>query len=136
MTPHILYCDGASRGNPGPASIGVVLLDPTGQVVREISGAIGEATNNVAEYRALESGLEAAIDAGIDHLEVRLDSELLVRQVTGEYRVRSAHLRPLHRSVSRLLSRVPEVAVVHVPREENAMADALANEALDDLELE
>jgi ribonuclease HI len=134
VTPHVLYCDGASRGNPGPSSIGVVLLDGDGQVVRELSGVIGEATNNVAEYRALEAGLEIAADLGVEHLEVRLDSELLVKQVSGEYRVKSAHLKPLHRSVLRHLARIPKVTLSHVPRARNARADALANEALDDLE--
>ena len=134
MNAHVLYCDGASRGNPGPSSIGVVLMAPDGSVMRELSGVIGEATNNVAEYRALEAGLEMAVDLGVERLEVRLDSELLVKQVTGQYRVKSSHLKPLHRSVVRHLGRIPEVSVVHVPRARNTRADALANEALDDLE--
>lgn len=134
MTAHVLYCDGASRGNPGPSSIGVVLLDPDGGVVRELSGVIGETTNNVAEYRALEAGIEMAADLGVARLEVRLDSELLVKQVNGQYRVKSAHLKPLHRSVLRQMERIPEVSLSHVPRARNTRADALANEALDDLE--
>ena len=132
MTAHVLYCDGASRGNPGPSSIGVVLLDPEGVAVRELGAAIGEATNNVAEYRALEVGLEMAADLGVEELDVRLDSELLVKQVNGEYRVKSAHLKPLHRSVERHLARIPQVTVRHVPRARNTRADALANRALDE----
>ena len=131
MSRHLLYCDGASRGNPGPSAIGAVLLDPEGEVVEEISEIIGDTTNNVAEYRALEAGLEAAIAHGVASLEVRLDSQLLVRQVSGEYRVRSSHLKPIHRSVVSLLARIGDAAVEHVPREENSHADALANAALD-----
>ena len=127
----VLYCDGASRGNPGPAAIGAVLYDAEGDAVEEISGAIGVATNNVAEYRALIAGLEAADDRGVERLEVRLDSELLVRQVTGRYRVKSAHLKPLSLQAARLIRRFGEVRVVHVPREQNTVADALANAALD-----
>lgn len=134
MKPHTLYCDGASRGNPGPASIGFVLYDPDGDVLVELGGAIGEATNNVAEYQALIAGLESARDAGADPLEVRLDSLLLVKQVTGEYRVKAAHLKPLHRRVVRLIGELCRVEVVHVRREHNTVADALANAALDELE--
>jgi probable phosphoglycerate mutase len=127
----VLYCDGASRGNPGPAAIGAVLLDPDGEPVAEISGTIGVATNNVAEYRALIAGLEAAADRSVDRLEVRLDSELLVRQVTGRYRVKAANLKPLSLQAARLIRRLGDVRVVHVPREQNTVADALANAALD-----
>lgn len=128
---HLLYCDGASRGNPGPAAIGTVLYDGQGRVVAELGGAIGVATNNVAEYRALAAGLEIALSRGVRRLAVRLDSQLLVRQVAGEYRVKSAHLKPLYREVMSLIDRFDEVVVQHVPREENTVADALANEALD-----
>jgi probable phosphoglycerate mutase len=127
----VLYCDGASRGNPGPAAIGAVLFDPDGETVAEISGTIGVNTNNVAEYRALIAGLEAAVDRGVERLEVRLDSELLVRQVTGRYRVKAANLKPLSLQAARLLRRLDDVRVVHVPREQNTAADALANAALD-----
>jgi len=126
----VLFCDGASRGNPGPASIGAVLF--FGDVsVAEISAAIGETTNNVAEYRALIAGLERAIELEADDLEVRLDSLLLVKQIEGEYRVKAAGLKPLHRRVMELLGQISGVTVVHVPREENTVADALANDALD-----
>lgn len=129
---HVLYCDGASRGNPGPASIGAVIFDPEGETVVEISGAIGEATNNVAEYQALIAGLEAARDRDLDPLVVRLDSLLLVKQVTGEYRVKAAGLKPLARRAVRLLASFEDVEVEHVRRERNTVADALANRALDE----
>lgn len=125
-----LYCDGASRGNPGPASIGAVLFDGD-DVVEELSAAIGETTNNVAEYRALIAGLERAIELGVDELEIRLDSLLLVRQIEGDYRVKAEGLKPLHARVMGLIGRLGEVRVAHVPREENVIADALANAALD-----
>ena len=131
MSVYVLYADGASRGNPGPAAIGFVLYEPDGLPLAEIGGVIGETTNNVAEYRALIAGLELALDRGVTSIEVRVDSMLLVRQVIGEYRVKAAHLRPLHREVVRLLEEFDEATIGHVPREENTVADALANEALD-----
>ena len=132
MTRWALYCDGASRGNPGPSAVGYALYRPDGTAAAELGGVIGETTNNVAEYEALIAGLEHALDLGADALEVRLDSLLLVKQVGGEYRVKAAHLKPLHRRVIGLLSRFEEAEVVHIPREENTVADALANEALDE----
>ena len=127
----VLYCDGASRGNPGPAAIGAVLYGPDGRELATVSGAIGDTTNNVAEYRALIAGLETALESGVRDLEVRLDSQLLVRQVGGEYRVKSANLKPLALSVSRLLREFDRIRVVHVPRRQNTVADRLANDALD-----
>ncbi|WKZ83076.1 MAG: ribonuclease HI family protein [Acidimicrobiia bacterium] len=128
---HVLYCDGASRGNPGLASYGFSLLTPGGEVLVEGGRAIGVATNNVAEYRGLIAGLEAAIDAGIDDLEVRLDSLLLVKQISGEYRVKAPGLKPLQRQAVGLLARIGSARLRHVPREQNTRADALANAALD-----
>ena len=126
----VLYCDGASRGNPGPASIGAVLY--FGDVaVAEISEGIGETTNNVAEYRALIAGLERALELDADDLEIRLDSLLLVKQIDGEYRVKAPGLKPLHARVMQLIGELGATSVVHVPREENTVADALANAALD-----
>jgi len=126
-----LYCDGASRGNPGPASYGFVLLDGAGRVVIERGEALGETTNNVAEYRGLVAGLEAALAAGVGELEVRLDSLLLVRQVLGEYRVKAPGLKPLHRRAVGLLAQIGRAQVKHIRRELNTRADALANAALD-----
>lgn len=131
MRPHVLYADGAARGNPGPAAIGFVLYDPDGEPIAEIGGVLGETTNNVAEYRALIAGLELALDRGVRSIEVRLDSLLLVKQVMGEYKVRATHLKPLHREAVKLLARFDEASLSHVRRELNTVADALANEALD-----
>ncbi|OFW63364.1 MAG: hypothetical protein A2135_01710 [Actinobacteria bacterium RBG_16_67_15] len=131
MKAHVLYCDGASRGNPGRASYGFALLDPSGTPIRRVGRDIGRATNNDAEYAGLVAGLEAAIEAGVRDLEVRLDSQLLVRQVLGEYRVRAPNLKPLHRRAVSLLTKFDRARVVHIPREENTVADALANDALD-----
>jgi ribonuclease HI len=124
--------DGASRGNPGKAAIGVVvLLD--GVPVREISETIGEATNNIAEYRALLRGLEAAEALGASRVQILSDSELVVRQLLGRYRVRSPVLAALHRDALTRLRRFDRVSIRHVPRAANRGADALANRALDEV---
>ncbi|MFA4966562.1 MAG: ribonuclease HI family protein, partial [Thermoleophilia bacterium] len=125
------YTDGGSRGNPGPSGIGAVLMTASGDVVEELSTSIGVATNNVAEYHALLAGLELALDHGVRNLTVFLDSELVVRQVNGEYRVKEPGLKPFHAQALRLLHQVHEVEVRHVRREQNAHADALVNEAID-----
>lgn len=127
----VIYADGASRGNPGPASAGAVISDPSGTVVREISERLGETTNNVAEYSALIAALEAALELGAKRVEVRLDSELLVRQATGRYRVKNPGLIPLHKRAQGLVARFEDVTFTHVPRAQNKHADALANQALD-----
>ena len=127
----ILQSDGASRGNPGPSGAGAVLRDPNGAIVREISQYLGLATNNQAEYLALILALEAAIGVGATHLDLRLDSELLVKQLRGEYRVRSPQLQPLFEQAQRLLRRIGSVSIRHVPREQNAAADRLANQAIE-----
>ncbi|MBU1865435.1 MAG: ribonuclease HI family protein [Actinobacteria bacterium] len=127
----VMYADGASRGNPGPASIGAVVYDPGGAKVAEVSEVIGETTNNVAEYRALIAGLEAALALGVTRLQVRLDSLLLVRQVRGEFRVKAPGLQPLHRRVQALVGRFDGFSIEHVRREKNTVADGLANAALD-----
>ena len=126
-----LYTDGGARGNPGPAGIGARLLDAAGGVVGELADSIGRATNNVAEYRALLAGLELALDHDVQRLDVFLDSELVVRQVNGQYKVKDAGLKPLHAQACLLLSRFHEVDVRHVRREQNADADALVNQAID-----
>ncbi len=128
---HHLYTDGGARGNPGPAGIGAVLLTASGDVVEELADFIGKATNNVAEYQALLAGLELALDRGVERLDVFLDSELVVRQVNGRYKVKDAGLKPLHAQACLLLSRFHEVDVKHVRREQNAEADRLVNEAID-----
>jgi ribonuclease HI len=127
----ITYSDGASRGNPGLASYGAVVIDPSGQVRREISETLGVATNNVAEYRGLIAALEAALELGARRVEARLDSELLVRQAIGRYRVKNPGLLPLYNQVQALRNRFDRLMFSHVPRALNKHADALANRALD-----
>lgn len=127
----VLNVDGGARGNPGPAAIGVVIATPEGETVERIAEPIGVATNNVAEYRALLRGLERARELGADAVEVRGDSELVVKQVAGDYRVRSAELKPLHAAALEALGGFERWSLRHVPRAENASADALVNAALD-----
>jgi probable phosphoglycerate mutase len=127
----VLYSDGASRGNPGQAAYGAVVFDPEGKERHRTSGVLGITTNNVAEYRGLIAGLEAALALGARRVEVRMDSELLVRQAIGRYRVKSPGLIPLHRRVLNLRSQFDEVVFRHVPRDQNKLADSLANRALD-----
>lgn len=126
-----LFADGGSRGNPGPAASGAVLIDRHGQLIEEIGAYLGVATNNVAEWTALLLGLEASRRRGIKRLRVRLDSELVVKQLRGEYRVKHAALVPLHRQAVTLLRAFEEVDVTHVPRKENVLADRLVNRVLD-----
>lgn len=127
----ILHVDGAARGNPGPAGAAAVLTDEEGREVLVAREYVGEATNNVAEYRALILGLSKA--AGLaDRLTVHCDSELVVRQVNGEYKVKNSQLKKLAARVAALAARFRSVDVVHVPRERNARADELANTAIDE----
>jgi len=123
--------DGASRGNPGPAGVGAVVEFSDGTPSRELSAYIGETTNNVAEYRALLMALEEAGRHGARSITVYSDSELLVRQLNGEYKVKAAHLRPLHQEAQRRLRAFPAARILHVMREENRRADLLANLAID-----
>lgn len=125
-----MYADGGSRGNPGPAAIGVVILDDSGKVLQEIGRRLGHATNNEAEYRALIAGLEAAARMEAQEVVARMDSELVVRQVRGLYRVRSPGLQPLYQQVLALKTGFARFFIEHVPREENRLADALVNRAL------
>lgn len=122
--------DGGARGNPGPAAIGVVIRSGE-EVVGELSERIGEATNNVAEYRALLAGIGKAFELGATELELVGDSELVVRQVRGEYKVKNAGIKPLHAEVLEALEGFDSWTIEHVRREENAEADALVNQALD-----
>jgi ribonuclease HI len=128
---HIANIDGASRGNPGPASYAVVLRDPSGKIVLELAKNIGRETNNVAEYFALLAALDYATSHGIRALRIRSDSELLVRQMQGRYKVKSADLKPLHERASKLARQLEYFIIEHVPREMNRDADGLANVALD-----
>jgi ribonuclease HI len=130
---HILYTDGGARGNPGPAAIGAVLYDG-GKVVFKISKTIGNATNNQAEYAALIEGLNTALEHKIEELSCRLDSELIVKQLKGEYKIKEEHLKPLALSVFRAANRFKYISYSHVPREQNKLADELVNKALDNQE--
>lgn len=123
--------DGGARGNPGPAAIGVVVRDSSGEVLAEVGERIGEATNNVAEYRALLRGIELAAEHDATELELIGDSELVVRQVEGKYKVKNAGIKPLHTEVKRALAPFGSWSIRHVRRAENADADRLVNQALD-----
>lgn len=123
----ILWTDGAARGNPGPAGIGVVLKTLTGELIHAEGQYLGETTNNVAEYRALLLGLTRALERGVRRIEVRADSELLIKQLLGKYRVQSPHLVELHAQARELLRRFESSKLVHVRREHNAEADYYAN---------
>lgn len=126
-----LSTDGGARGNPGPAAYGYVLEAEDGTVLDARGEAIGVATNNVAEYRALVEGLRCAVEAGVDELTVVSDSELIVKQMRGEYRVKNAALRALSLEAGSLARRIGRVEYTAVRREHNELADRLVNEALD-----
>ncbi len=127
----IVACDGASRGNPGPAGIGVEITNDDGDVLAEIAQGIGETTNNVAEYTAVIEGLAQAAELGASSVTLRSDSLLLISQLTGRYRVKAPHLQPLHRRARSIAAGFDRVSFEHVPREENVEADRLANEGVD-----
>jgi ribonuclease HI len=127
----VVHVDGGARGNPGPAAIAAVVADPEGQVLDEASETIGEATNNVAEYRAVLLGIERARALGATELELVNDSQLVERQLTGRYKVKHPAMRPLHLDATAALRDFDRWSIRSVPREENAQADALVNQALD-----
>ena len=122
--------DGGSRGNPGPAAWGVVVLDAAGRAVEGFAGAIGRATNNVAEYTALLEALAIALARDADDVELFADSELVVKQLRGDYKVKHPDLIPLHAEAVRLIARLRKFKIGHVPRERNKDADRLVNRAL------
>ncbi|MGB2799167.1 MAG: ribonuclease HI family protein [Dehalococcoidia bacterium] len=125
-----IYTDGAAQPNPGPAGVGVVILDESGAVIFEASHSIGYATNNQAEYKAVIKGLEEAARLRPEHIEVRSDSELLVKQIKGEYRVKNPGLKPLFQQIHQLIKAFPSFSIVHIPRTQNKAADALSRKAL------
>jgi len=127
----IIHTDGAARGNPGPAAIGVTLHDQTGKFLAKISERIGVATNNVAEYKAVIAGLEKAINLGAKVVQLVSDSELVVRQINGRYKVKNAGIIPLYNEVVKLVGKLEKFTARNVRRGQNAAADGLANEALD-----
>lgn len=127
----VIYTDGGARGNPGPAAAGAVILADDGTIVGEISEYLGVATNNVAEYRALLLALQLALETGYRRADVCMDSQLIVRQLSGDYRVKDAKIVPLHAKARHMLRQFDEVSITHVRREQNQLADKLVNAALD-----
>lgn len=127
-----LYCDGAARGNPGPAGAGAVLLASDGTPVAHLGRFLGEATNNVAEYQGLLLGLRRALELGVSEVAVYADSQLVIRQLGGQYRVRNEGLRPLFDEALRLLRTFRKYELHHIPRERNTAADEMSNRAIDE----
>lgn len=130
MKKLIIHTDGVSRGNPGRAAIGAIIRDEKGGLVASISQSIGRATNNQAEYRAIIAALEEALPLDANEVELNSDSELVVKQVKGQYRVRKEDLRPLYQRVKQLQSKLKGFKIKHIPRQQNREADKLANAAL------
>lgn len=130
----IIYTDGASRGNPGPAAIGIHVTDLDSQTIAEHKEALGVQTNNFAEYTAVIRALELSLAQGVTDIILRSDSELMVRQMSGVYKVKSEAILPLYEKVKELLSQFSSVKFEHVRRESNREADRLANEALDEVQ--
>ena len=129
----LIYTDGAARGNPGLAGLGAILRDAqTGEVLAELARFLGVRTNNYAEWTAVEDALREALRLGASHVDLRMDSELVARQITGRYRVKHPDLKPIHASVMTMLGRLAGYTVGHVPRELNKDADRLSNVAIDD----
>ena len=126
----VIFTDGASQGNPGQSAIGVVIQDEQGKVINRISRRIGHATNNQAEYTAIITALEEASRLGAETVEVRADSELVVEQLNGRYKVKKATLRPFYQKVVRLTGALAAFTITHIPRTQNREADRLANKAL------
>ena len=129
----IIYTDGAARGNPGPASIGAIIKDETGNVMARLSQSIGITTNNQAEYRAVITALEKAVSLGAKYVILKSDSELVVKQINGRYKIKNAALRPLYQEVVKLTGSLESFTISYIPRAQNAGADALANKALDNI---
>jgi ribonuclease HI len=127
----VIYTDGASRGNPGPAAAGVAIFSTDGQLIEEISLKLGNQTNNFAEYTALIEGLKAAVEGGAKSVVVKADSQFMIRQMLGEYKVKTETIKPLYQESKRLAAEFQKVKFEHIPREENKHADRLANDALD-----
>ncbi len=127
----IIHTDGGARGNPGPAAFGYVICNSNGEKIEGRGEFIGEATNNVAEYKGMIAAAKRTVELGADAAEFRVDSELLERQVKGRYRVKAPHLKPLFAELMAALQQIPEWRVRHVRREQNTEADELANRAMD-----
>jgi probable phosphoglycerate mutase len=128
----ILYSDGASRGNPGPAGAGAILLDEDGHVLAELTKFLGVTTNNVAEYNGFILGLEEAKRRGVDDLDARMDSLLVVEQMRGRWKIKHPNMKPLALRAGELFASFPKRTIAHVPRDANTLADALSNRAIDE----
>ena len=126
----LIFTDGGAEPNPGPGGIGVVIQNQQGEAVATISRAVGRVTNNQAEYMAVIAALEKAVSLGFDEVEMHADSELIVRQINGRYRVKNANLKPLYQKVIDLKSRLKSFTITHIPRNLNKEADRLAGEAV------
>ena len=127
----IIFADGAARGNPGPAAVGIIIQDEAGKPLERISRRLGVTTNNQAEYQAIITALEKAIALGASEVILKSDSELVVNQINGKYKIKNTALRPLYQQVVQLAGSLESLNVSYIPREKNAEADALANKALD-----
>lgn len=125
-----IYIDGGARGNPGPAGVGVVILDPSGKKIKDISKYIGETTNNIAEYNALLYGLEEALILRADEIKINLDSELVAKQLAGEYRVKDTSIKPLFERAVNMLKSFKNFEINHIDRSKNKEADKLVNKAV------
>jgi len=134
MTMITAYTDGGARGNPGPAGYGVHVVDADGATLAELVGPLGSATNNVAEYSGLIAALKWAVDNGHRRLRIRMDSELVIKQMRGEYKVKHAAMQVLHAEAKRLVAQLDQVLLEHVRREQNKVADKLSNQAMDIVE--
>ena len=130
ITRVVIHADGASLGNPGPAAIGATIKSEQGMVITTVSRGIGRTTNNQAEYRAVIAALEKAIELEAKQVDIKVDSQLVARQISGQYRVKNAALKPLHQQVKQLLSLLEGFTITHIPRQQNTEADNLANIAL------
>jgi ribonuclease HI len=126
----VIFTDGASRGNPGPGAIGAIIKEQQGRHIAHISQAIGETTNNQAEYQAIIAALEAAIRLGARQVELKSDSELVVKQLNGQYRVKKTTLKSLYQRVKELTNQFEDFTITHIPRQQNTEADKLANTAV------
>jgi ribonuclease HI len=132
MSKVTAYTDGASRGNPGNAGIGILFVDEKGDIIKEICEYIGQTTNNIAEYTAMVTALKEAIEMNFEEIEIISDSELMVKQINGEYQVKNEGLKPLYKEACELLKEFKKYTVRHVRREHNKKADKLANRGIDE----
>lgn len=127
----VIYTDGACRGNPGPASFGLIVMDPKEKIIFESAQTLENSTNNIAEYKGIHRALELAVQNNVKNLTIKTDSQLAVRQLNGEYKIKSAPLKLIHAQCIQLAAKIPQWSFVHVLRENNKRADELANLALD-----